>query len=1074
MKQSDQQKTHVSRSMSQHLLTEQDIKKIFPYTQSIHNRYLEQNRMESIRDQLNNQQQQSISIHIKDLIVKDKLKPRLLQPLTMLDESCNRGVRRMKKLLYHDSQNVNLHNINQRREMVQLAQWLDMMVEQVHSQKLTDYQEYYNKLEIVFQGSVLELERQISIVGFEFGQFLKKLWEAFTEEVQKIILGLQQRNEQIEQKCLEDINQLHKNYQDAIEKQAESMRMMKEEALAVQNSIIKMKKENVYLRKKDKRREEQLHDIMSDFWEQSLQLIEYQGIDKFHKQAETAEEMDLVLQQKDMFEFFKQKFEVHKKEIENQYKILTLQDEYYDGSTHLIITESSVDTSDLIKTKVQSEDTSEYFVYVSSSTQTPKQAKKIDEEIQVQPSQGNQESQVNSTQLRKERVPRNQTESKLFRRARFPLSEIIQEYSSLYFPEQELSSNDPQFIVIMADQITQLKDRIEDLLTVLNLRGDNSSEDIQAIKQYLLQNYGNFNYYFNQCWNVLQTQISVVMDAKIDKEEMELEMKEIENKFNENVALFKKYHNRTKEKETISKFYEDSLIKVIRYAPQFLINQIKEQANAYGVLENVEFKEFKRRQGTNIDPKQSQQLSNKDLDSPTRSPNKTLTNINISKPLMKIQKIPSQIEISSKEDDDIYKSDSSKEGSGNESDVSFSQIKLDFKQSKPKLTIEKKLRISTCPVKSASYATNLLKQMISKFNINQRTGLYQLSTILQNYNELIMKIPNTIQNTPLHVHMYENIVAHYGQSQFSDANRYKRTIRSFLFFETKSSTCQLVVKFLKAEYDIQDLNLYLQIVQSLQEYPNVSYSKFIDTLLKWFFDNKYSQNEIDNIIYDISTSEVAYMQSQQGPCDYDILMFQFLEIFQKYKNRTSVKYKHLYTAVDLVNKGSIDFYQWNFLYEVLCCINYSFSIRLFYQEADYCGDSGKMMSKQRFTLVCDELKIFQEDDQIKLLDRETYFTIREKINTQWMREKIVMKMSFIKANKYNKFIKSIFAAIDSFVQNPKNCQFEAETICYMYKLLQKTWKPSFLESQLNIGIPVEISLINSTYRKLELQILNKD
>lgn len=63
--------------------------------------------------------------------------------------------------------------------------------------------------------------------------------------------------------------------------------------------------------------------------------------------------------------------------------------------------------------------------------------------------------------------------------------------------------------------------------------------------------------------------------------------------------------------------------------------------------------------------------------------------------------------------------------------------------------------------------------------------------------------------------MYENIVAHYGQSQFSDANRYKRTIRSFLFFETKSSTCQLVVKFLKAEFDIQDLNLYLQIIQTL-------------------------------------------------------------------------------------------------------------------------------------------------------------------------------------------------------------------------------------------------------------------
>ncbi|CAD8070697.1 unnamed protein product [Paramecium primaurelia] len=107
------------------------------------------------------------------------------------------------------------------------------------------------------------------------------------------------------------------------------------------------------------------------------------------------------------------------------------------------------------------------------------------------------------------------------------------------------------------------------------------------------------------------------------------------------IKEFKKYHNRTKEKETIvyylSKFYEDSLIKCIRYAPQFF--QIKEQANIYniyGVLEYVEFKELKPRQGINFDPKQ--QLSIKDLDSPTRSPNKILTTINISKPIMKIKK----------------------------------------------------------------------------------------------------------------------------------------------------------------------------------------------------------------------------------------------------------------------------------------------------------------------------------------------------------------------------------------------------------------------------------------------------
>lgn len=44
-----------------------------------------------------------------------------------------------------------------------------------------------------------------------------------------------------------------------------------------------MKKENIYLRKKDRRREEQMQNIMSDFSEMGLQVIAYQGIEKYHQ-----------------------------------------------------------------------------------------------------------------------------------------------------------------------------------------------------------------------------------------------------------------------------------------------------------------------------------------------------------------------------------------------------------------------------------------------------------------------------------------------------------------------------------------------------------------------------------------------------------------------------------------------------------------------------------------------------------------------------------------------------------------------------------------------------------------------
>lgn len=82
----------------------------------------------------------------------------------------------------------------------------------------------------------------------------------------------------------------------------------------------------------------------------------------------------------------------------------------------------------------------------------------------------------------------------------------------------------------------------------------------------------------------------------------------------------------------------------------------------------------------------------------------------------------------------------------------------------------------------------------------------------------------------------------------------------------------------------------------------------MEAITKMFQANDYSQREIDEMVSDLSTTEVGLLSAQQGPVEYDALMDGFLTIYQKYKNRTTSKYKHLYSAVDYKNKGSIDYF----------------------------------------------------------------------------------------------------------------------------------------------------------------------
>ena len=45
----------------------------------------------------------------------------------------------------------------------------------------------------------------------------------------------------------------------------------------------------------------------------------------------------------------------------------------------------------------------------------------------------------------------------------------------------------------------------------------------------------------------------------------------------------------------------------------------------------------------------------------------------------------------------------------------------------------------------------------------------------------------------------------------------------------------------------------------------------------------------------------------------------------------------------------------------------------------------------------------------------------------------MMKMQYIKANRYDRFIKSLFTLVDGYIQNQQS--LSAESVCLVYKLL---------------------------------------
>lgn len=153
-----------------------------------------------------------------------------------------------------------------------------------------------------------------------------------------------------------------------------------------------------------------------------------------------------------------------------------------------------------------------------------------------------------------------------------------------------------------------------------------------------------------------------------------------------------------------------------------------------------------------------------------------------------------------------------------ESDYSTKNLEMELQVLRPVLSLERKLRIQNCPLKCAQSATAILKQQVKQFDPSDLEGLMKMNTLNQTINEILLqevRREKKLVNVPCHVCIYDFYLGQNGQNQLT-VNKYKRLIKTCLYYNERSVKTQLFAKFFRAEYDQQDYTAYKQLLEEVE------------------------------------------------------------------------------------------------------------------------------------------------------------------------------------------------------------------------------------------------------------------
>ncbi|CAK78941.1 unnamed protein product (macronuclear) [Paramecium tetraurelia] len=147
----------------------------------------------------------NINVNLLDMRNKDKIKE-FLQESASFSNHLSTHTQRLKK--------VNV--LTQRQDVIKLAQWLDYQMQQVVSNKKMMKQQQLREIEKIFNLSLKELVREISLDCVEKSVLLEKIWNQYVNYNTFLLKSLDDEKNNQENEYLQQLKSLHQTYQNSV------------------------------------------------------------------------------------------------------------------------------------------------------------------------------------------------------------------------------------------------------------------------------------------------------------------------------------------------------------------------------------------------------------------------------------------------------------------------------------------------------------------------------------------------------------------------------------------------------------------------------------------------------------------------------------------------------------------------------------------------------------------------------------------------------------------------------------------------------------------------------------------
>ncbi|KAL4453811.1 hypothetical protein ABPG73_016811 [Tetrahymena malaccensis] len=496
----------------------------------------------------------------------------------------------------------------ERKDVIELSQLFDQMTFQLLEKENFTLESFFEEFEIIYNGCLGEISRQVSNDCFERGQLLEKLWKIILFITKDFIKKATQKYKATELLNLQEYGRIHQSYQSQIQAY---QRASQDQQIIIEQKDVLIRK--LYQQKESIKKKYKKYELMHAVLYEDFEFLE-RYLDKFNflslqmKQRISALEAQERLYVKDSDPKLKIKEEINKiaQSLSDQYT-LQLEDqktsliELYEirksAREKLQVVEKNLDfefkngklekkgqidihiadaediqlddnygqiqmndqetsTDDLIIKVDTQTDSSDLFKKESKSTNTWIQTY----EIEVQATSTTKEMSTQAD-IKKIIVENGKQSGKKISES---IQEVMSEFDEIQLPIDQLKNKNYKLNQLLDFEFQKWTSQNKEIVQAFQSKDEYTPNDYQYLLNYLEQNSVKSKQFITESINALLHEQQASLQYKIETFETRLDSQIVQEKMNFQTQTLKKiipkYNELRKENNTLSQFQAQALM----------------------------------------------------------------------------------------------------------------------------------------------------------------------------------------------------------------------------------------------------------------------------------------------------------------------------------------------------------------------------------------------------------------------------------------------------------------------------------------------------------------------------------